>query len=207
MSSPRSLVRAAAASAALLLLALDPVRLAMEAGMTRHMLLQFPLLLAAGFLFGSAMPARWRAAVEPWNRFGISGLTAASLILAIGMIPRVLDLTLVDWRIEVVKFAALLSCGAAIRLSWSRAGLVVQGFFLGNLLLMTAAVGLLYQDSPERLCNAYRLDDQQRLGTWLVAVALVLGACWLVQAFRKLRDGSEPDRNNPDNCEVPTPHA
>ena len=36
---------------------------------------------------------------------------------------------------------------------------------------MTAIVGLLYIDSPLRLCNAYLQDDQIRLGQWLVASA------------------------------------
>jgi hypothetical protein len=39
--------------------------------------------------------------------------------------------------------------------------------------------------SPLRLCNAYRLDDQQRLGTELVRIVAVVGVAWLVQAFRR----------------------
>lgn len=184
---------APAALAALLVLVLPPVRLAMEASMSRHMLLQFPALLAIGWLLAGTLPTRWRAALGPWNRLGISGLMAAALILGIGMIPRVLDLALVDWRIEVIKIMALLFCGAAIRLSWPAGGLVVQGFFLGNLLWMTAVVGLLYQDSPERLCNAYRLDDQQWLGMWLVGISVAIGVTWLVRAFRGRHAGHEPD--------------
>lgn len=183
---------ALAALGGLALLALEPVRLAMEASMSRHMLLQFSSLLLVGFLLGGAIPLRWRTALAPWNRHGISGLCAAGLILAMLMIPRVLDLALVDGRIDAVKFALLIFCGGAIRLSWPAAGLVVQGFFLGNLLLMTAVVGLLYQDSPERLCNAYRLDDQQQLGTWLIGIALGLGVGWLIHAFRVLRDENKP---------------
>jgi hypothetical protein len=64
--------------------------------------------------------------------------------------------------------------GAALRLSWRPAGLVVQGFFLGNVLPMTAVVGQLYIDAPLRLCNAYLLDDQARLGQWLIALAALL---------------------------------
>jgi Co/Zn/Cd efflux system component len=41
-------------------------------------------------------------------------------------------------------------------------------------------VGTLYQDSPARLCNAYRLDDQQMLGTSLVAVSVAILAAWLL---------------------------
>jgi len=58
---------------------------------------------------------------------------------------------------------------------------VVQGFFLGNMLPMTAVVGQLYIDSPLRLCNAYLLDDQARLGQWLIALAVLLALAWLAQ--------------------------
>ena len=51
--------------------------------------------------------------------------------------------------------------------------------FLGNLLAMTAIVGLLYIDSPLRLCNAYLQDDQIRRGQWLVGISSALGLAWL----------------------------
>lgn len=54
--------------------------------------------------------------------------------------------------------ASLLLAGAALRLSWRPAGLILQSFSLGYLVAMMAAVGMLYTDSPLRLCNAYRLD-------------------------------------------------
>lgn len=174
------------ALALLAVLALPPVRAALEASMSRHMLLQFPLLAGAGWLLAGALPARWSARVEAWNAYGIAGLLACALVLSLLMIPRLLDLALVDGRIELLKAFSLLACGAALRLSWRPAGLLVQGFFLGNVLPMTAAAGQLYQDSPLRLCNAYLLDDQVRLGEGLVLLAVVIGLAWLVNLFRTL---------------------
>ena len=83
--------------------------------------------------------------------------------------------------IEAAKCVALVVAGTALRLSWRAAGLVVQGFFLGNMLPMTAVVGQLYIDSPLRLCNAYLLDDQARLGQWLVGAAALVAVGWLAQ--------------------------
>jgi hypothetical protein len=157
--------------AGLALLALPPARAWLESSMSLHMLLQFPLLVAAGYLLAPTLPARWRAGIDAWNAHGMAGLLACTLTLMVLMIPRLLDLALVDPRIEVAKWLALLACGAALQLSWRRAGLLVQGFFLGNVLPMTAAAGQLYQDAPLRLCNAYLLDDQVRLGQGLVALA------------------------------------
>ena len=103
------------------------------------------------------------------------------MVLAVLMVPRVLDLALVSAPVEASKCVALLCAGAALRLSWAAAGLVVQGFFLGNMLPMTAVVGQLYIDSPLSLCNAYLLDDQARLGIWLVSFAALLAVAWLTQ--------------------------
>ena len=168
------------------LLALPAMRHVLEASMTRQMLVQFPLLLLSGFSLAGGLSPIWRAAADKWNRNGVSGLFAAALLLAILMIPRLLDLALTDMRIELAKWLALLVCGAAVRLSWRPAGLVVQGFFLGNVLPMMAVVGYLFGSSPVRLCNAYLLDDQEGLGQKLVWIAAMIGLTWLVSIFRTL---------------------
>ncbi|MEJ8838727.1 hypothetical protein [Ramlibacter sp. AN1133] len=165
----------AAALAGLAVLALPPVRRLLESSMSLHMLVQFPLVVAAGYFLARALPTAWRRHVDGWNAHGIAGLLACALTLMVLMIPRLLDLVLVDARAEAAKWLALLACGAALQLSWRRAGLLVQAFFLGNLLPMMAAAGQLYQDAPLRLCNAYLLDDQVRLGQGLVILS-VLGA-------------------------------
>jgi len=165
----------------LALLALPPARHALEASMWRHMLLQFPLWMAAGGLLAAALAHAPRRAIARWNAHGISGLVLVALVLAVLMIPRVLDLALLRPGVEWAKCTALLAAGAALRLSWRQAGLIVQGFFLGNTLPMAAVVGQLYIDSPLRLCNAYLLDDQERLGQWLMASAAIIAALWLAQ--------------------------
>ena len=178
----------------LLLLALPIARTALEASMWRHMVLQAPLWMLAGALLAGGLGLRARAQVARWNAHGISGLLCAALVLALLMVPRVLDLALVSPAVEAAKCAALVLAGAALRLSWRLAGLVVQGFFLGNVLPMTAVVGQLYIDSPTRVCNAYLLDDQDRLGQWLVTIAAVLAVVWLAQvAWRVARsDSADP---------------
>jgi len=184
---------ALAGAAAIALLALPPVRRAMEAGMATHMLLQFPALIAAGALLASVCPASLRRGVARWNVLGIAGLSASAGVLALAMIPRLFDLALVDPRVEAAKWAALLACGAALRMSWRPAGAVVQGFFLGNVLPMTGVVGVLYQDATARLCNSYRLDEQAFVGQALVWIAVAAAAAWLVHAaarsIRAERDG------------------
>lgn len=165
--------------ALLALLAMPALRHRMEAGMASHMLLQFPLLIVAGALLAAACPAAWRRGLERWNTLGIAGLVASAGVLGVSMVPRLLDLVLVDARVEIAKWLALLACGAALRLSWHAAGVVVQGFFLGNVLPMTGVVGILYQNAPQRVCNSYLLDEQLLVGQILVGSALGIGAGWM----------------------------
>ena len=188
MKTPRmtTAVQGGLGAVLLALLMLPPLRHALEAGMSLHMLVQYPALMLAGALLGAALPKTIRARLSAWNALGISGLTACALFLAVLMIPRVLDLALVDTRVEFAKVAALLFSGAVLRPSWRAAGLVVQAFFLGNILPMTIIVGTLYQDSPLRLCNAYRLDDQQQLGLALLWAAIAIAIAWLLRAVRRL---------------------
>ena len=172
-----------AALVLLALLATPLLRQTLEASMARHMLLQFPLFLFAGALLAGALPAAAGSAIARWNAHGISGLLATALVLGLLMVPRLLDLALVNPAIELAKISALVLAGAALRLSWRPAGLVVQGFFLGNVLPMTAVVGQLYVDSPTRVCNAYLLDDQEQLGHWLVWLAVAIAVAWLAWMF------------------------
>jgi hypothetical protein len=72
-------------------------------------------------------------------------------------------------------------CGIALRLSWRSAGIIVQGFFLGNVLPMMAIAGSLYVDTPIRLCNQYRLNEQLRVGQSVMWFAGSVGALWLAR--------------------------
>lgn len=167
-------------------LLLPSLRVALESRMSTHMLLQFPLLILAGGLLAHGVSPARRQRLLAWNAHGIAGLAFAGLVLALAMIPRLLDLVLVYGRIEVFKFAVLLLCGAALRLSWQPAGAVVQGFFLGNALPMMAIAGTLYLEAPARVCNAYRLDEQQFVGLALIWAASTLAALWLAQVGWRL---------------------
>lgn len=178
-----------AGAAMIALLALPAVRAPMQAKMATHMLVQFPLLVAAGALLAASCSAGLRSRIGRWNAQGIAGLVAVAGVLGLSMIPRLLDLALADARIDAAKWLALLLCGAALRLSWRPAGLVVRGFFLGNLLPMTAVAGILYQEASARLCNSYRLDEQEFVGQLLVALAGAAAAAWLGHlAWRTMRE-------------------
>jgi len=59
---------------------------------------------------------------------------------------------------------------------------------------MTAAAGQWFQDTPVRLCNAYLLDDQLRLGQGLVLLSIVVAAGVIVHVVRRYTDPSPARR-------------
>ena len=170
-----------------------PGRNFLESSMVRHMLVQYPLLMLCGALLAGGLSAALadRALVQEvpassWNAYGMTGLFGTALGLAVLMIPRVLDLALVNPWVEFLKMTILVASGAAIYLSWRPAGWLVQGFFLGQVLPMMAVAGTLYESSPTRVCNAYLLDDQVLLGQLLVWIAAGTALAWLAALFRSL---------------------
>jgi hypothetical protein len=166
---------AAVAAALLLALALPPVRHALEASMTAQMLVQLPLLAAAGYVLGRVIPVRVGASVAGWNYHGITGMVLASFASAYWMLPRLLDASVTEPAMAAAKFLSVpLLVGVALAQSWPRSSFVVRGVFVLELLATLFRLGCLYLISPLRLCNNYLLDDQQRLGQLLIAAGAAL---------------------------------
>lgn len=162
-------------------LAMPPVRHALESMMTLQMLVQIPLLALAGWLLASGSPDWLARHIARWNHRGISGLLLASLAGMVWMLPRAMDAALDDPRFAVAKFLSVpLLIGAPLALSWPRAGFVVRGVFLTEAIATALRLGWLYLISPERLCSNYLLGDQQLLGKLLLAVgsAIILFVGW-----------------------------
>ncbi|TAM39097.1 MAG: hypothetical protein EPN61_13000 [Burkholderiaceae bacterium] len=162
-------------------LAVPPVRHALESTMTLQMLVQIPLLALAGWWFAQGTPERFERDLAGWNHSGISGLLLASLSGMVWMLPLATDAALDDPRVALAKFLSVpLLIGVPVALSWPRAGFVVRGVVLLELVATTFRLGWLYLESPVRLCSNYLLDDQQRLGKLLLAVgiAIVLILVW-----------------------------
>ena len=169
--------------AALLMLVLmaPPVRHVLEASMTAQMLAQMPLLVAAGWLVSRAVPARALARMEPWNRSGITAVILATAAAVFWMLPRSLDASTSQPLMATAKYLSVpLLIGLPFALSWRRMGFVLRGLILAELVASCFRLGWLYRISPIRLCNNYGLDDQQRLGGYLLAIGggLLVWLAW-----------------------------
>jgi len=163
-----------------LLLALPPLRQALEETMSRQMLVQIPLLALAGWWLAPLVPHAVRARLLPWNRQGISGLLLVAFTAMLWMIPRTIDMALESSAVELSKFVLVpLGIGTVLALSWPQAGFVVRGIFLVESVATAFRAGWLYEVSPERLCSNYLLGDQQTLGRVLLVIGAV-ASLWLV---------------------------
>jgi hypothetical protein len=178
--------RAACVALTPLAFAHDGLRHAVESQMALHMLVQFPLLLGAGWALGRLFAARL-ARLDALDLHGLLGATVVSCVSAFWMIPAALDLAVLAGPMRAAKFASWLAAGALLARSWPRLADEVAVFFLGNLAWMFATAGLLYRDSESRLCVSYLAEDQVWTGNGLLAMALGLGALALLRVARRLR--------------------
>ena len=166
-----------------LLLALPPVAELLERRVLTQAALQIPGLALAGFLIGASLPARCRA-LGGWNADGLPGLLCGACVLMLWMLPRAMDASLADLRVELLKYASLpLAAGLPLALAWPRLGFVARGFVWANALSMLATLGWLYRVAPTRLCSYYLLDDQHQLGSLLFAVCAGVGLLGLWRVF------------------------
>jgi hypothetical protein len=166
-----------------IVLVAPPARHVLESSMTAQMLLQIPLLVAVGLLLAQAVPARAAAIVATWNHRGITTLVLASVASAFWMLPRALDAAVNEPLVAAAKFLSVpLLVGLPFALGWPRMSFIVRGVFLVEFIATFFRLGWLYLIWPERLCNNYLLDDQQRLGQYMLAI----GAALLVGVAGKL---------------------
>lgn len=176
-------------------LALPPVRHVLEATMTLQMLVQIPLLAVAGRWLAPLLMRRVVDVLSGWNRSGITGIVLVSLTGVLWMLPRMLDAALENPWVALAKFASVpLLIGVPLAISWPRAGFVVRGVWLVEIVAMTFRLGWLYLVSPVRLCSNYLLSDQQQLGKIMLAVGV---AICLLLAWKLMWGGSQvesPDR-------------
>lgn len=162
------------------------VRHTIEARMLLHMLVEFPMLFAAGWAMQDLClrrPAMQRLArgmvLIDWR--GWSGATLATIVAIAWMLPTLLDLALLDPMVAAAKYASWWIAGWMLAGSLRRMDPELLLFLVGNIAWMMASAGMLYIDAPARLCVNYLQDDQRQTGIALVLLAVVLGALALRQ--------------------------
>lgn len=164
------------ALAPLLLLA-APVRNLLEASMLLHMHVEFPLLFVAGWAAAGAMGHHLPPARHPQ---AAAAFTAC--VVAWWMVPAALDYALVDPVFAAAKYLGWYAAGFAMGRSWHALATMLRMFFLANMAWMGVTAGILYAESPTRLCVGYLQGEQLLAGAGLVAWGAAAICLTLIEA-------------------------
>ncbi|MEI7464318.1 MAG: hypothetical protein WCJ87_03160 [Burkholderiales bacterium] len=185
MKAPKSALALLALLVAVAL-SLPPGRQLIEQSMVWHMAVQMPLLLAAGWLSADATSKAptWRWTAD-CNRYGLTGLLAAQVILAYWMLPSAIDRAVVSPLADTLKVMTLVACGALLRRCVSHAPAVLQLFLVGSAVPMTVWLGVYFATTDRRLCNAYTLASQASAGIGIAVWGLAVAAAWVVVLLRQ----------------------
>ena len=168
----------------LLAIVATPLGSTLASTMVGHVLIQIPLLAAAGFLLGKILEPKIEATLRTWNAGGIPGILLASFAIAFWMIPRWLDGAVTSTAVDLVKYGSVvLLAGVPLGWSWDRLHPIARGVVKIEFLAMLFRLGWLYLISPDRFCNNYLLTDQVWLGRGLVIVGIALCITWMIPLF------------------------
>jgi len=166
-------------------LSIPPLRALIEQSMVWHMVVQMPLLAAAGWLW-SQLLSRLYPSARPisWNRYGLTSFMAAQIIFTFWMLPVEIDRAVVIFQADAMKLASLIAFGVLMHRSLKNSPATLQLFFVGYAVSMLLTAGAFLATSERRLCNAYSLDSQWSAGVGLMLLGATMGCTWLWQVFR-----------------------
>jgi hypothetical protein len=160
----------------------------MESTMVLHMLVQLPLLAVTGWCAGRAWtrarpgtwPERALRLAQSFNAGGVTGILAASFVMVLWMLPRLLDLARLDPATDAIKFLSVPLAGMAVALSWPRLPAIARAVVHLEVIATLFRFGWGYLAAENRLCLAYLAGDQQLAGELLIwlGAAYCVAAAW-----------------------------
>lgn len=173
---PHNLVVAAA-----LIIVCIVLRHPLEGDPVTHVLVQLPVLALAGWFGGQSLTIGEGA----WNRGGVAALLIALFAIAFWMIPRSIDAALQSPAMNIAKFVSVpVLIGAPLALGWPRAHPLLRGFLKAEAISMLGVLAFLYTHAPFRICNAYLVNDQERLGYGFLFAAFGVALIWIIPLFK-----------------------
>ena len=172
-------------------LSIPPLRALIEQSMVWHMVIQMPILAAAGWLWAQFFGQRYLTArPNSWNQYGLTSFMAAQIIFTFWMLPVEIDRAVVLYEVDALKLASLIAFGALMHRSVKNSPATLQLFFVGYAVSMLLTAGAFLATSERRLCNAYALESQWSAGVGLMLLGATMGCAWLWQVFRPGAKGS-----------------
>ncbi|MDH5682640.1 MAG: hypothetical protein OEZ36_13705 [Spirochaetota bacterium] len=153
-----------------LILITPPVDNYLDANMSRHMLIQIPLLLLLGYVSGH----RFRHSLFSSNNRGLPGFIFFVGTIIFWMIPRSLDEAALSNHIDTIMHFNMAIAGFALGHSASRLSFPLKGALAVYSLSMIISMGFAYSNYNSLICAAYNLNQQRELGSFLLYLSPVL---------------------------------
>lgn len=159
-----------------------PLRYWLEQSMSSHLLIEYPLLILMGWQLARFFPLNFFN--NSWNRGGVAGILFALFTLMFWMIPRWMEASIETPILGMAKSFCLAICvGAVSKISWDRLHSVVKALLIIELLTTFIRIGWIYSESPVRVCNSYKIEDQQLLGSMLIFIAALIFLYFTIRFF------------------------
>lgn len=150
----------------------------LESSMTSHMGLQIPLLVILGGFFISVLIDFYPRLTKIGKQYRTSLLLFAFFTISIWMLPRMLDASLHESNIAIIKWLSLFLAGITLVLCWKHLPFILRGVLHIELLATLLRLGWLYLIAPQRYCVSYLIDDQKILGYLFLSYGVIYGL-WL----------------------------
>ena len=161
------------------------LRQPLESDPVTHVLVQLPALAVTGALFAPIFSVDGGA----WNRGGIPTLLVALFAIVFWMLPSSIDSALTSPVVEAAKFVSVpFLIGVPLAMGWKRAHPLLRGFIKAQAISMLGILAFLYTHAPVRICNAYLVGDQERLGYGFLFAALGVSLLWIIPLFNPQSD-------------------
>ncbi len=157
-------------AAAVIAIISPPIDSFLDASMSRHMLLQMPLLVGMGFA------AAW---LWPAARLRTSSMRVSAIIFAIGsllfwMLPRSLDTAVTVAWADQAMHANMLVVGWSLAVSLPRLPFQAKVSLGIYGLAMALAAGAIYASAVVPVCSTYSVQQQNEAGTLLLWIGATL---------------------------------
>ncbi|MEJ2360320.1 MAG: hypothetical protein P8Z75_02665 [Gammaproteobacteria bacterium] len=148
------------------------LRVWLEAGMTTHMGVLIPSLIICISL---VLLRIWPRVAEWGRRYRYSLIWFVLFSMMLWMLPRLLDASLYEPMVSVLKWLTLPLVGMALVLCWRHLPWLLRAVLHLEAIATLLRLGWLYMAAPQEYCISYGIDDQNRLGYLLLIYAVVYG--------------------------------
>lgn len=150
-----------------------PIDSFLDSSMSRHMLLQMPLLAGLGYAAGLLWPR---------PRFRFASLELAAVFFALGslmfwMLPRSLDTAVTVAWVDQVMHITMIVTGWSLAIGLPRLPFHTKMAFGIYALAMVLTTGVVYATAVVPVCSRYTVQQQNEAGTLLLWIG---GALFLV---------------------------